>query len=283
MLKSLIKKTLGFYINLLGYFSPGGATSLAYRFFTHPRDGRLAEGKIPEILRESRQDIITHKGEVFQTYNWPGNGPTVLLVHGWESNASRWELMIGYLKKAGANIVALDAPAHGRSSGVEFTMPHYAELIDVVAQKYKPEILIGHSLGGATSVYYQSQYQNPYIKKMVILGAPCDMDSLLSNYKGMLGLNRRTMTFLQKHFMDRHSVDTSAFSCSNFVRTIKSRGFLAHDIEDEVVSYKEARKIAAAWPDAEFVTTRGLGHSMHAKALYEKIFEFLFEAQFAHK
>lgn len=282
MLKSLISKTIGCYINLLGYISPKEATRLAYKFFTNPRAGRLTNGSLPDVLVEAKQEMLTHNGQLFQTYNWPGSGPTVLLVHGWESNASRWELLIGYLKKADANIVAIDAPAHGLSEGLVFTMPQYAEFIDVVVSKHRPDIIIGHSLGGAASLYYQATYQDNNVKKMVILGAPCDMDTLLANYKGILGLGNNTMNLLHAYFLKHHQLKTVDFTCSIFAKKINAKGLLAHDLEDDVVSYKEARKIAAAWPEADFVTTRGLGHSMHSKELYRKIYRFLFEEEFMH-
>lgn len=282
MLKSLISKTIGCYINLLGYFRPKEATRLAYKFFTNPRAGRLTDSRLPDVLAEAKQETLTHNGQLFQTYNWPGSGPTILLVHGWESNASRWDLLIDYLKKAHANIIALDAPAHGLSEGLVFTMPQYAEFIDVVVSKHQPEVIIGHSLGGATSLYYQATYQNKNIEKMVILGAPCDMDTLLTNYRGILGLGTNVMNLLHAHFLKYHQLKTVDFTCSLFAKKIKAQGLLAHDLEDDVVSYKEARKIAAAWPEAEFVTTRGLGHSMHSKELYRKIYHFLFEVEFAH-
>jgi pimeloyl-ACP methyl ester carboxylesterase len=46
------------------------------------------------------------------------------LVHGWESNASRWGNLLPYLKKSGSTIIAIDGPAHGLSSGKEFSIPN---------------------------------------------------------------------------------------------------------------------------------------------------------------
>ena len=38
-------------------------------------------------------------------------------------------------KQSGSTIIAIDAPAHGLSSGKEFNIPQYAEFIDVVVQR----------------------------------------------------------------------------------------------------------------------------------------------------
>lgn len=273
----LLVKSLGLYINVISYVAPKAALRMAYKFFSEPRAGRLKKDQLPDILKEAKAEIITHNDFIFQAYIWPGNTTKVLLVHGWESNASRWELFLPYLKKAGATIIAVDAPAHGLSSGHEFTMPQYGEFIDIVVKKFEPQYIVGHSVGGATSLYYLSHYPDSTIEKAVILGAPCDLNTLLHNYAGMLSLNLNVIQLLKKHFFEHFKIKTHEFSGSVFASKITIPGLLAHDLKDEVVSFKEGKKIADAWPSAEFIITRGLGHSMHNQKLYNKIYSFLFE------
>jgi hypothetical protein len=69
-------------------------------------------------------------------------------------------------KKSGSTIIAIDAPAHGLSSGKEFNIPIYAEFIHVLFQKFKPKYLIGHLC--ETCLYYQSVYQNNDLKNSSI-------------------------------------------------------------------------------------------------------------------
>jgi pimeloyl-ACP methyl ester carboxylesterase len=279
----ILAKLLGLYINILSYLSPQKASRLAYKFFSEPRAGRLLNDQLPSVLKEAEAGMITHNDFVFQTYTWKGNDIKVLLVHGWESNASRWKLFITYLKKAGCTIIAVDAPAHGLSSGTEFNIPQYAEFLDIVVKKEQPQYMVGHSLGGATALYYQSHYPNTIIQKMVIMGAPCDFNSILHNYIGMLSLNSNVFRLLKKHLFDNFKIKTEEFSGSLFAAKIKIQGLIAHDKNDKTVAFKEGKKIAAAWPQAEFVETRGLGHSMHDDKLYTKIYSFLFASQSAEK
>lgn len=271
-----LKKAIGFYINTISYIFPSKAARLAYRFFSEPRDGRLLKERLPEILKQADAEIITYNDFIFQMYTWQGNQQKVLLVHGWESNASRWEQLLLHLKKSGSTIIAVDAPAHGLSSGKEFNIPTYARFIDIIVRRLEPQYLIGHSLGGATALYYQSHYKNTAIEKMVTIGAPCDLSTLLSNYKAMLSLNNRVFRLLEKHFLSNFKIDPADFSGRYFASKIKVEGLVAHDTEDEVVPFKEGQKIAGAWSNAEFVVTTGLGHSMHDEALNRKIYNFLF-------
>jgi len=144
----LLTKTIGLYINLLSFVFPKKASQLAYEFFSEPRKGKLSQGNLPGILQETQTETFQHGENHFQVYTWKGNETTILLVHGWESNASRWENFIPYLKESGSTIIAIDAPAHGLSSGKEFSIPKYAEFIHVAVEKFKPQYHIGNSKGG---------------------------------------------------------------------------------------------------------------------------------------
>ena len=277
IIKFVTAKLLGLYINILSYTSPAKASLLAYRFFSEPRAGRLLKDQLPDVLKEAVCEVVTHNDDVFQTYTWKGNDTKVILVHGWESNASRWKLFITYLKKAGCTIIALDAPAHGPSAGTEFTIPRYADFIDIVVQKHQPHYLVGHSLGGATALYYQSHFINTSIQKLVIMGAPCDMNTILNNYINLLSLNNTVFALLKDHFWNHFKIRTEEFSGSLFAKKISIKSLVVHDENDTTVAFKEGKKIALALPHSDFIVTKGLGHSMHSDAMYTKIYSFLFE------
>jgi hypothetical protein len=46
-----------------------------------------------------------------------GDGPPVLLAHGWESRRSHWSAIVPILAESGYRVIAMDAPAHGDSPG----------------------------------------------------------------------------------------------------------------------------------------------------------------------
>lgn len=275
----VLAKSIGLYINLLSYAQPEKASLLAYRFFSEPRIGKLTRENLPPVLKEAIAETVSHNGHEFQTYLWKGNENVVLLVHGWESNASRWEKFLPYLKNSGSTIIAIDGPAHGLSSGTEFNIPMYAEFIDVTVKKFNPSHLIGHSMGGAACIYYQYKYENEVLRKMVLLGAPSDLKTLVHNYVTLLSLNTKMVTLLENHFLERFRFRLDDFSGKLFGSKLKIRGIIAHDIEDDVVSFEEGKKIAGSWKNAVFIETKGLGHSMHDEKLYNDITKFLFEKE----
>ena len=275
----IFTKSIGLYINFLSFVFPKKASQLAYAFFSEPREGRLSKTNLPEILQEAQSETFQKEAHSFQTYTWKGNDTTILLVHGWESNASRWENILPYLKKSGSTIIAIDGPAHGLSSGKEFSIPKYAEFIHIAVQKFKPQYLIGHSMGGKTCLYYQSVYQNDLLKKMVILGAPSDFKIILHNYITLLSLNSKISKALEDHYLNNFNLSLEQFSSKSFASKLNIKGLIAHDIDDTVVLFEEGKKIAGAWKNAIFIETKGLGHSMHDDELYEKVSDFLFETE----
>lgn len=275
--KIAISKTIGLYINLLSYIIPDKALVVAYGFFSEPRDGKLIPNNLPEILKEAKQETISYGEKFFQTYTWQGNSNKILLVHGWESNAARWEKLIKILKKSGSTIIALDAPAHGLSSGTEFNVPIYSEFINEFSKIYKPKIIIGHSMGAVACAYYQHNYQQNHLEKMILLGAPSDFNVLMQNYINTLGLNTKVYQLIKTYIKKRFDINTDEFTSRDFLKNTTIPGLIAHDIHDDVVDFSEAKKIASSWKNAQFITTENLGHSMQDDHLNRKIYDFLFE------
>ncbi|WP_310554489.1 alpha/beta hydrolase [Flavobacterium sp.] len=276
--KKILAKIIGQYINLLSYILPDKALVLAYGFFSEPRNGKLQKDKLPEILQQATLENIKYKEHEFQTYTWLGNQNKILLVHGWESNAARWEKLLHILKKSNSTIIAIDGPAHGLSSGTEFNVPTYAEFINEICKIHSPKIIIGHSMGGVACSFYQHHYPQNHLEKMILLGSPSDFNVLMQNFANTLGLNFRVCQLIKDHIKKRFSINTDEFNSQKFLKNTTITGIIAHDINDNVVAFSEAQKLAATWQKAQFIETKDLGHSMHDDKLYQSIYQYLFEA-----
>lgn len=273
----ILTKSVGFYINVLSYIAPRQAFSLAYKLFSNPRAGRLDTQNLPEILQNTERENLSSNGQQFTTYRWNGDGTIILLAHGWESNASRWEKLVAHLLKTGHTILAVDAPAHGLSGGKEFNVPLYASFIDTIVKKYHPKHIIGHSMGGIAAAYYQHHYPNHNLQKMVLLGAPSDFNIILENYIKMLSLNHKIRQAFLEYTKTRFGINVPEFTGERFLKNSTLRGIIAHDTEDTVVLYSEAEKLAASWQNGKLITTKGYGHSLHQEELYQTIVAFLLE------
>lgn len=268
-------KTIGFYLNCLSYLNADRARREAYALFSSPRKGRLKKDQLPRTLMYTLQEEFEYQKETVQTYRWDGDETIIFLAHGWESNSSRWKKLLAHLQPLGHTIIAIDAPAHGLSSGKEFNAPKYAEFLHIVSKKYEPKVLIGHSIGGAALTFYLNKYEHPSVEKVIVLGAPSEFKLLSDNFVSLLGLNNRIKQRLEAFYGEKFHIAIEDFAGHKFAAGFRQKAFIAHDSKDRIVPITEGRKYAETWKHAEYYETRGLGHSMHDTALYQKIIRFI--------
>jgi len=268
-----LTKSFGMLVNIISFFNEKKAGSIAYKIFSNPRAGKLRT--ISDFLSKANLETIIFKNQSIQTYHWKGSKETILLIHGWESNSTRWKGMIQYLKKKKYNIVSLDAPGQGLSSGKEMNAFLYAEFIHEVCLKFKPSYLIGHSLGGMTTFYAQSKYQFPFVKKIVGMGSPNIFHRITNNYKKLLSLNDKSYRSYLNTYTQKFGIDTANFNSENFVQQIKQPLLIIHDKNDSIVPYSEAIQIANKNPKVQFISTEKLGHSLHHNQVYKLTVSFL--------
>jgi esterase/lipase len=272
----IFTQTIGTSINLLSFIHKTWAVNWAIRLFSQPRQGKLNRQKMPEILAKSNQIRLKFNQIEFQTYHWKGaSEQVILLLHGWESNSSRWEKTLAYLQQTSYTIIAIDAPAHGLSESKLFNVPAYSTFVDYIAQHHELYCIIGHSMGGQAALYYQKTYQNSNVKKIATLGAPSEARIIFNNYIKLLTLNAKISQGIESHYEKIFKMAVDDFNSHLFVLDITSNGLIIHDKKDKIVNHKEALKIATNWKKSELITTSKLGHSLHDKEVYEKLIDFI--------
>ncbi len=273
-LKQILPKAIGQYLNTVSIVAPSIAATNAFTIFSKPRKGKVSEHH-KDFLDSAKDQIIQHNDLSLQTYNWPGKGKTVLLVHGWESHTHRWKILVQELLKSDYNIVAFDAPAHGYSHGERLYVPLYEAALQKVIEHYHPDILIAHSVGGLTAIYNQSINPSTEIKKMVILGPPDKLENILLDFKNILGLHPRVLKALDYYFQRRFNFKTEDFSGSAFAKSLKVPGLLIHDKNDSITPVSGSRAINKNWKNSELIETEGLNHSLYDTGVNQKILAFI--------
>lgn len=274
LIGAIVVKSIGFYLNALSFVSPKKAADKALTIFATPRKGKILEHQ-KAFLNTAKQEVIYFEDLPIMTYQWKGSKDTILLMHGWESNAHRWHKLIKALKAQDYNIVAIDAPAHGQSGSKQFNALLYASFINETTKKFKPKTVIGHSVGGMASVFFQKIYHYSELKKLVLLGAPSEFINVFKGYTTMLGFNSRLEKQLDQLITERFGNTPSSFSTAKYIKDTAVKGLIIHDKEDKIINYDEALRIANNFKNAEFITTSGLGHSLHHKEVIHHILEFI--------
>lgn len=264
----------GQYFNALSLVSKRKAAEKAFTLYCTPRKGKVLPHQ-KEYLDAAKHQIIHTSDLEIQTYQWLGTKETVLLLHGWESNVFRWKNLIEKLQEAHFNVIAIDAPGHGNSSGNILNVPLYTECTNEIIEIYNPSYVIGHSMGGITTIYNQYKYPNTTIKKLVSLGSPSELSELMDYYQNLLGFNDTVLSELEKHIYDQYKIEVQNFSAARFSKSIEQKGFIVHDELDLIAPYSAAEKIHGQWKNSSLLKTSGLGHSLHQAEVNQKIIDFL--------
>ncbi|MCT4630842.1 alpha/beta hydrolase [Winogradskyella sp.] len=273
-MSTLVIKSIGRALNATSIISSKYASKKALNLFASPRKGRYTENQ-KKLVSSALFKELTYDNLKIATYHWQGNGKTVLLAHGWESNVSRWQYILEDLKAQDYNIIALDAPAHGSSDGKLFNAVLYSEFINVVAQKFKPEAIIGHSVGGMATVFFMHNYQLASVKKMILLGAPAHFTGVFTRYKSMMGYNKRISNGLDNIVLERFGKPVDYFSAANFTKLIEAKGLIIHDRKDKIIPFEDALLFANRYKNSELIETQGFGHGLKDTSLTPKIIEFI--------
>ena len=90
-----------------------------------------------------------------------GNGPVILLLHGWGQNK---EMMLPIANKLKKNYkcVVIDMPGFGNSEyNNEANLDEYCKTISdflLLKLHLKPKYIIGHSFGGKVAFHYYLKY-----------------------------------------------------------------------------------------------------------------------------
>ncbi len=274
MTKKFIAKSIGKYLNLLSLIAPSYTAKKTLEIFAKVRKGKIDKDKTFPILEEGKQNRFHCNGHEIQRYHWKGSGKKVLLLHGWESNTHRWRNLIRSLKTKDFDIHAIDAPAHGYSSGTYHYLTNYAAAAKKMIEEYDIEIIVGHSMGGMAMLFAKSIKPLKTVKQLVSIGAPTDFSLIVAGYQNTIGFNKRVYRLLDQLIEKEIKVEIKEFSTSKFTYENLGELLILHDRLDPTIPLWQAERIQKNVGGKLFIT-EGFGHSMHQKEVCQKIMEFL--------
>jgi pimeloyl-ACP methyl ester carboxylesterase len=153
MKKQLLLNSIRLYFQSVGRLAPRHASRLATRLFTTPRQRPAIKPEYQSWVDTATSISIEIQGITLKGYDWGGDGPIALLLHGWESRAARMSVLLPVLQQHGYRAIAFDAPAHGDSSGGYLHVPLYANVLTELIARYQPSLVAGHSMGALASLY----------------------------------------------------------------------------------------------------------------------------------
>jgi pimeloyl-ACP methyl ester carboxylesterase len=246
---------LGFRI--LGPLLPGRAARLAEELFTRPPHHPLRPAE-EAFLATGAQFSVPLDGQKLACWSW-GDGPVVLVMHGWGSRAGRFRHFIPALRQLGFRIVALDGPGHGRTGGDSASLPQFAAAVASVADAVGPvRAFIGHSLGGAAILFAMSRSVPP--APTVLIAAPSDPAIYWRRFVRHLHIPPSVRRRLQHRLQERFGLQWSDLDLLPAAAVLPTPLLVIHAEGDQDVPPDNGRALAAAAAQGSLVLTTGLGH-----------------------
>ena len=244
---------------------PRVAGKWAATLFTTPMRYKRPEHEVPymesaQIQKVKLKPLFSRpKQEPFyQIYTW-GEGPVVLLVHGWSGRGSQMGSMVQPLVKAGYQVIAFDAFAHGESPGETSNLVEFKQIVEHIYQNHGAfHAIIGHSLGGiAAGLAISEGVQS---EKLVTIGSPTTMDFITESFCLNLGAGKKTAKYILEHVTNLTQKEAAYFSLASIGARLDIDGLIIHDKDDKEADYSQSLLLDKSWKNGRLVTTKQLGH-----------------------
>jgi pimeloyl-ACP methyl ester carboxylesterase len=210
------------------------------------------------VLETAHPFRIRARGLELQAWSW-GDGPTVLLHHGWNGRAAHMAALVPPLLDAGFSVVTYDAPAHGDSPGRITAAPEMARVLyEVAGELCGVHAIVGHSIGGAATLL--AIRAGLRVERAVLLAAPADLRMFIDVFAEHLGLDARTRSGMARRVANRFGMHWGEMSVATWAGGRRPPLLVVHDRHDAVVPWSHGAEICSTWENAELLTTTGLGH-----------------------
>jgi len=242
-------------------------TSFAERLFTSPK----------RHARPDRERAILASGRPFSVdvtlgaprwagqhvevaaWRW-GNGPTVLLVHGWEGRGSQLGALVAPLVAAGMSVVTFDAPAHGDSGGSRLYLTDHADALAAVAAHAGPlHAIVAHSFG-APAVLLAHARHGVRAERNVMIAPNAVIEDSVARFAQAVALDPTDRAHFEAHLAESTGVSIVELALETLAGRRSDALLVIHDRGDREVPFSHGERLATVWKDATLREVAGLGH-----------------------
>lgn len=236
-----------------GYVAPELTAAVAEKLFFRTRRKAARPGE-REVLETATSSSIAG----MKAWSW-GEGPTVLLVHGWNGRGTQLGGFVEPLVERGFRVVAFDAFGHGESPGNSMSIPELANCIRQVSDELGGLYgVVAHSMGGAaTTVALANGLE---LERAVFISPPADPREFLQIYGDALAISEEVRAHMKERVERRLGITMQSMRATSIAPSMRVPLLVVHDQNDKEVPVDSGQAIARTWPNAELLLTEGLGH-----------------------
>ena len=232
-------------------------------------DRFLATGHPP--AQPQSPDTVTHELSLSTPAGWRdgssvdlrvhqrGDGPAVLLVHGWRGQATDLALLADRLVADGYTVWMPDLPGHGHSGGKYLSLPLAAAALHATQSLAGPfAFAAAHSYGGAGLV--QALATGLQVQRVALLAPPTHYGHFARYAAAQAGLAANRLPEWLDALSRTIGADPDTFDMRRQVRGLAQPALLIHSEDDSIVAFDAVQAVAQAWTGARWWPRQGLGH-----------------------
>jgi pimeloyl-ACP methyl ester carboxylesterase len=123
------------------------------------------------MITESR---VCYNGVATRALSVPGDGSPIVLLHGFADSADTWRGVLTALEREGRQGIAVDLPGFGHAAARQPgpMVPQFDSFMDALIAGLGSVVLVGNSLGAATSVRAAARHPRTSVRAVVALNDP---------------------------------------------------------------------------------------------------------------
>lgn len=274
----LLQKILQTVFGLLGVLAPRLGGRLAYRLFfkpfrlkSHPKDLELKK-------QARRYELQTDSGKRFHFWVW-GEGPAVILAHGWSSKGLHFRNFIPELNQRGFSVVIPDFPGHVASEGKSTNVLEFKECLIKIISSLDTEVhaLVGHSLGAMACILLLADNEVK-VNKLVVHNSAVYSNTIMKRFMEQINGNSRIERHLRDLLLKRFNQSFEYYSTVERIKNVERMPsvLVVGDKDDIEVPVNEAKELADVI-SGQLIITAGLGHNngIKDKGVVRKVVDFI--------
>ena len=267
-----------YFKNLSGAF-PDLSVKILWTLFTRPGKRKIQPRHTDFLATAERSKIHASKEDV-AVYTWKGKGKSVLIVHGWKGMTADFKGLIKSLKKEDFHVVSADLPGHGTSDGNTASMPVFMDAIKNIVEQHGPfDVIIGHSLGAASSLYsVPSLGEEMKPEKFVLIGLQTRPIVFFEQIRDVFFVPQQVYEQFLAYGSKVVKKDIEEFKISHIQDHLTDIDpLIILDEKDEVIDREDQDVLWELWPDLKFYGGSHGGHYKNYRhpVVIEKIVDFV--------
>jgi pimeloyl-ACP methyl ester carboxylesterase len=207
-----------------------------------------------------------------------GDGPAVLLVHGWQDDSSLWSPLMVALLDAGRAVVAFDLPAHGFSEGDRGLTFELVDAAHAVVDALGPiDALVAHSFAGGGSALAISE--GLPADRLVLIAPPLWPSSATRFHRvaAQYGYPNEVAERAREIYRATTIPSRADYDMRGQLADLDAAVLIVSSLDDERMAVEDARTIAPLLRRGELFEVRGPDHRgcAHDPHVIRRVVEFL--------